>query len=121
MKDETTRIRKKAWPKIQAIFRIRAFYDTAGFIQQYNSHVLCVLKQSSVAIRHTAQMHLDVLYKLQRKFICELGLSNEEAFLAHQPQITVDSPPLLHGRHPRLSTTVCHPPFPARCAAPHLK
>ena len=84
MEDETNRIRKKTRPKIQAILQNRAFYDTAGVIQQYKSHVLCLLAQPCVAIRHAAQAHLDSLGRLQRSFIRELGLSDEEAFLAHQ-------------------------------------
>ena len=36
-----------------------------------------------MAILHAAQSHLDSLDKLQRNFIRELGLSEEEAFLAH--------------------------------------
>ena len=50
MEDETVRILKKARPKIQAILKTRPFYDVAGVIQQFKSHVLCLLEQSAVAI-----------------------------------------------------------------------
>ena len=84
MEDEIRRIRKKAGPKIKAILNTRAYYNTDGLVQQYKSHVLCLLEQSAVAIYHAAQTHLESLNNLQRKFIHELGVSDEEAFLRHK-------------------------------------
>ena len=83
MEEEIRRIRRKVRPKIQAILNTRAYYDTTGLLQQYKAHVLCLLEQSSVAIYHAAQTHLDALDRLQRSFVEELGLSENEAFLAH--------------------------------------
>ena len=56
----------------------------AGVIQQFKSHVLCLLEQSAVAIYHAAQTHLESLNALQRNFVSELGLSEAEAFLVHK-------------------------------------
>ena len=47
MDAEIVRIKKKASPKISAILSCRHFYDTAGMMQQYKSHVLCLLESSS--------------------------------------------------------------------------
>ena len=84
MDDETLRIRKKARQKIQAILKTRGFYDTAGIIQQFKSHVRCLLEKSAVAIYHAAQSRLESLNALQRNFVRELGLSEAEAFLVHK-------------------------------------
>ena len=84
MEDEIRRIRKKARPKIIAILNTRRFYDTGGLIQQYKAHVLCLLEQSCVSIYHASQTHLEVLNRLQRSFICELGLTDETAFLQYK-------------------------------------
>ena len=66
MDAEISRIRKKASPKIKAILACRHFYGTAGLMQQYKAHVLCILESSSAAIYHAAATHLETLNKLQR-------------------------------------------------------
>ena len=75
---------KTSWMKTHAIPNTRALYETAGHIQQCKSHGLCLLKQSSVAIFHGAQSHSESLRKLQRDFVRELGLTEEDVFLEHQ-------------------------------------
>ena len=44
METEISRIRKKARQKCKAILSTRGFYDVAALIQQYKSHVLCILE-----------------------------------------------------------------------------
>ena len=77
MDDETVQIRKKARPKIQAILKTRAFYNAAELIQQFKSHVLCLLEQSAVAIYNAARTHLESLNALQRNFVRELGCQKQ--------------------------------------------
>ena len=83
MGDEIERIKKKVSPKISAILASKWFYDTPGLIQQYKAHVLSLLEQSAGAIYHAADSHLDVLDSLQRRFLREIGLSENNAFLKH--------------------------------------
>ncbi len=83
MEAEILRIRKKASPKINAILAARRYYDTAGLMQQYKAHVLCLLEASSVAIYHAAPSHLRILDSLQRRFLKEVGLTDAEAFLKY--------------------------------------
>ena len=59
------------------------FYDMASLIQQYKSHVLCLLEQSFVTILHAAQVHLYYLIKLELNCIRELILLKKETVLAH--------------------------------------
>ena len=81
MEAEIQRIRSKAGPKINAILATRHFFDTTGLVQQYKSHVLCLLEGSSIAIRHAAISHLETLDSLQNRFLREIGLDEKEAFL----------------------------------------
>jgi len=81
MEAEITRIRKKASPKINAILACRHVYTTAGLMQQYKAHVLCILESASAAIYHAAPTHLDTLDGLQRRFLKEIGVTEKDAFL----------------------------------------
>ena len=84
MTEEIDHICNKARPKIRAILNTRSYYDTGGLLQQYKVHVLCLLGQSALAIYNAAQSYLDSLNRVQRSFIQELGLTEEEAFLKFQ-------------------------------------
>ncbi len=59
------------------------FLQNPNRIQQYKAHVLSLLEQSAGAIYHAADSHLDVLDSLQRRFLREIGLSENNAFLKH--------------------------------------
>ena len=82
MEDEIRRIRKKAGPKIKAILGTKGFYGTAAMIQQFKSHVLCLLESSSGAIFHASQSHLESLDRMQTHFVEAIGLTEGEAFLS---------------------------------------
>ena len=84
MDDDTLRNRKKSLTKHPGYTKDAGFYDTAGFIQQFKSNVLCLLEQSAVTSYHAAQSHFEVQNGLQRNFVCELGLSEAETFLVHK-------------------------------------
>ena len=83
MKEEIHCIQQKARPKIRAILNTRSYYDTVGLLQQYKAHVLRMLEQSALAIFNAAQSYLDSLI-VQRSFIQDLDLTEEEAFLKFQ-------------------------------------
>ena len=81
MLEELQRIRKKASPKLNAILAARRFYDIPGLMQQYKSHVLCLLEASTAAVYHAAPTHLDSIDSIQRRFLKELELTEADAFL----------------------------------------
>ena len=83
MVNEIHRMHKKASAKTKAILRTCRFYDTAGLIQQFKSHVLCILEGSNAAIYHAAVSHLALLDHLQQSFVHNIGLNEETAFLTH--------------------------------------
>ena len=81
MEDETKRIRKKSSPKVKAILATRSLYDTKAMVQQFKTHVLCLLEQSAGAVYHASETHLSSLDRVQTHFVHELGLSEVEAFV----------------------------------------
>lgn len=83
MGEEIERIKSKMAPKIAAILANKWFYDIQGLVQQYKAHVLCLLEESLGAICHATETHLNVLDSLQRRFLREFNLSDNEAFINH--------------------------------------
>ena len=75
------RILNKASPKVKAVLRTRKFYSVHGLIQQYKSHVLCILECTCGSYFHAATTHLHKLDMLQTKFVEKLGLSARDAFV----------------------------------------
>lgn len=88
MAEEVTRIRRKTKAKIRAILRTRHFYQIRNMLQQFKSHVWCILEFSAGSICHASKKYLDSLDKLQFDFLDELGICERVAFL------DVNFPPL---------------------------
>ena len=82
MEEEVQRIKKKVRPKIKAILATRNLYDTKGMTQQYKTHILCLLEQSSGAIYHASEVPLHSIDPLQAQFVREVGLTESEAYLS---------------------------------------
>ena len=74
-------INKKASPKLTALLRPRPYYSQAALVQSYKSHVLCLLEGSTGALYHASNSVLAPLDAVQTRFLRELGLSPESAFL----------------------------------------
>ena len=83
MGPEIDRIKNKARAKIKAILRTRKFYSIGALIQQYKTHVLCLLEGTIGAIFHAATTQLEKLDRLQISFCDSIGLSEAAAFLQH--------------------------------------
>ena len=81
MDAEICRVRSKAMAKTKAILRTRRFYSMGQMVQQYKSHVLCILEGTTGAIFHASRSHLAKLDDVQEKFCKFLGLSACDAFL----------------------------------------
>jgi hypothetical protein len=70
----------QARPKVKAILRTRAHYDVASLIMQYKTHIWGIFESRNGAIYHASDSHLDRIDSLQRGFLHELGISEQEAF-----------------------------------------
>ena len=73
----------KARPKVQAVLRSRRFYTTKQLIHQYKTHALCLMEVNPGGFYHALDSVLDPLEHLQSRFVRELDLTREEAFLNH--------------------------------------
>ena len=71
----------KARPKVQALLKTRRFYSTANLVNQFKTHVLCVLESCTAAVYHAADTTLEPLDRVLTSFLKDLGLSAAEAFL----------------------------------------
>ena len=80
---ECRRIVKKARPKCTAILRTSSYYSVKELLNQFKTHVLCLLEGSSCAVFHASNTHLQSLDRVQTSFVEKLGLGESEAFLAH--------------------------------------
>ena len=83
MADEISRLTQKARAKVTAIVRSRCFYTVRELVQQYRTHVLCLLDESNGSICHASPTHLSKFDKVQKRFLDEIGLDQTEAFLEH--------------------------------------
>ena len=67
--------------KIAAILKPRRFFSTAELINMYKSKSMSFLEYRTAGIYHACSTHLDRLYSCQRRFVHELGLSEEQGLL----------------------------------------
>ena len=63
------KMKSKALPKVKAILRTQHFYDCASLVNQYKSHVLCLLETNTGAIYHASSSALYELDKVQNAFL----------------------------------------------------
>ena len=69
MDAEVERVLKKASPKIKTILRTRKYYGVHGLVEQYKTHVLCIIEGTNGSYFHAATTHLNKLDMLQTKFL----------------------------------------------------
>ena len=71
----------KIRPKITAILRTRGFYSVPELITQFKTHIWGVMEVNIGAYFHAATSLLEKLDHAQNRFLHELGISAEQAFL----------------------------------------
>ena len=81
MEAAVTAIVRKAGPKLTALLRTKPYYSTGDMMQAYKSHVLCLLEGATGAVYHASATVLARLDHLQERFLRELNLIEEDAFL----------------------------------------
>ena len=70
-------------PKLTALLRTRGFYSTAELVAQFKAHLLGVVESRTAGLYHAATTVLAPLDNLYSRFLREVGLSAEQAFLQH--------------------------------------
>ena len=83
MQKAVDRIVNQARPKIKAILRTKAYYDLPSLIQQYKTHVWGILEHHNGAILHSSETVLAKIDRMQRSFVSELLLTEEDAFVMY--------------------------------------
>ena len=71
----------KIRPKCNAILRTQAYYSTVELIQQYKTHIWCLVELHSGGYFHAAESLLDKIANVQARFLSKLGVSEQDAFL----------------------------------------
>jgi hypothetical protein len=109
---ESDRICKKARPKLKALLRTKHFNSLSSLIIQYKAHVLTLLEGSALAMYHAAAMYLDKLDRVQRSFLREVDLSEEQAFLEFNlAPLSLRRDIAAQGFLHKISLGECHPEF----------
>ena len=70
-------------PKITAMLRLRGKYSVQDMIVQYKTHIWGHSEYQNGCICHAAKSLLDKLDSMQRRFVHELHLTEEVAFIDH--------------------------------------
>ena len=81
MHDAIENILSQARPKIKAMLRTRAHYDAISLVSQFKTHIWSIMEQHNGAIFHASASMLEKLDSMQKRFLDEIGMSEQEAFL----------------------------------------
>ena len=112
MHSAVEQVLSKIRPKITAILRTRAYYDIPDLILQFKTHIWSLIEVNIGGYFHAAPSLLDKIDSAQSRFVHELGLSIDQAFLDHNfppPKLrrNIGVLGLLHKR----VLGKCHPSF----------
>ena len=73
-------VRQASW-KLTTILRTRRFHGVSQLVQVYKSKVLSFVEYRTPAVYHAAKTTLAGIDAMQRRFLRECGLSDEDALL----------------------------------------
>ena len=78
---ECEEVAGRADNKLTSLLRLRRFYDLSSLVKLYKAQVLPMLEFPTPAVYHACNTHLGKLDKVQSRFLREVGLTAENAFL----------------------------------------
>ena len=81
MEDELTELAAKCHWKVSAILSTRRYYSVERMVQLYKAQVLSYVEYRTPAVFHAATTHLELVDRVQKRFLRELGLREEEGLL----------------------------------------
>jgi hypothetical protein len=81
MKSAIDQLLAKIRPKITAILRTRAYYSLSQFVTQFKTHIWGLMEAHSGGIFHACSTLLVKIDYAQNRFLHELNLSHDRAFL----------------------------------------
>ena len=80
---ECQEVAVRAGWKLKTLLRTRKFFSVKDMVSLYKSHVLPILEFPTPALFHAATSVLELLDKVQRRFLREVGLTDREALLQY--------------------------------------
>ena len=78
---ECQEVAVRAGWKLKTLLRTKRFFSLKDMVRLYKSHVLPILEFPTAAVFHAATSVLELLDKVQRRFLREVGLTEEQALL----------------------------------------
>ena len=69
--------------RLKSLLRARRYYDVRTVIRLYKCHILSFVEGATAAVYHAAPTVLHLLDDLQKSFLAELDLSDEQALSTH--------------------------------------
>ena len=67
--------------KLSALLRCRRFFSRGDLVKLYKAQVVSFIESRTAALHHAAPSVLDVIDRLQRRFLRELGITELDALL----------------------------------------
>ena len=83
MHSAVEQVLSKIRPKITAILRTRGYYSTSNLIFQFKSHIWGLIETNMGGYFHAVSSLLDKIDKAQSRFLRELDLTPEHAFMEY--------------------------------------
>ena len=81
MEDDIQHLVNTLRPKFRAILRTRGIYTTRELLNQFKPHVWSKVEYHTAAIYHCSQILINKMDQIQRTFLHELQITDENAFL----------------------------------------
>ena len=84
MRSAAHEVAREAGWKTRSLLRCRKFYSQPEMVKLYKSQVLSFIESRTAALHHAAPSVLDVVDRVQRRFLREIGLTEVEAMLKYR-------------------------------------
>ena len=84
MEETVTKLHNAAMWKVTSILRARKYYDTEELVDMYKTKILSYLEYRTAAIYHAKCTLLEQIDKVQRRFLREVQVSEEDALIEYK-------------------------------------
>ena len=84
MRKGARKIATEAGWRLKAILRAKRFFSTPELVRLYKAHVLSFIESGTPGYFHASASNLDCIDRVQRRFLREVGLTEEQALLDYR-------------------------------------
>ena len=83
--DEAAReVAREAGWRLKTLLRCRRFYSTPQIVKLYKAQILSFIESGTPALHHASMSVLDAIDRVQRRFLREIGLTEEQALVDYR-------------------------------------